>query len=444
MRARLLAQAATALVILLPAPALADNLEEFGLGARAQGMGSAFTSVASDSTAAYYNPAGLIYSRHLNLSLGFSFADYALNFDSERGGDLDHQAERIPDLSAFTLGVSTTIPIDIPDRLGFGLTLFTPTRGIIDLEAKATTSEPEFFRYGARHDRLHLLAGLAVKITDWLSLGAGMSLILDAVGGTVISTGINEPVNPSLEIKLKPDAGAVAGVRVDINRLVIGFTYRQEHSLKLDFPATAVIQGITLPLLLETITYFSPHQIQFGISYVPPVLDDRLLIALDFSWVNWSAYDDAFLVVSSGVAAVAPRQQVDLDDVFSPKLGIEFVTTDWLLLRTGYWYRTSMVPDQDNQPTNLADGGKHVFTFGVGFALGLGPDEPSTEDEPQDDAPAQTIFEAMDDANVDIDLFFQLHLHPGQSTNRPASDPIGSWDADGLVFNFGFNFTARF
>ena len=46
--------------------------------------------------------------------------------------------------------------------------------------------------------------------------------------------------------------------------------------------------------------------------------------------------------------------------------------------------------------------------------------------------------------DLDLDFFFQYHLHEGSSAERPATDPIGSWDADGGIVNGGFMFTARF
>jgi hypothetical protein len=429
-------------LVLSASAARADNLEEFGYGARAQGMGGAFTALASDHTATYYNPAGLIYSRHLNLSFGFSFADYALEFDSQRGGELDDRAERIPDLSALTLGVSTTIPLDKPDRLGFGLAVFLPTRGLINLKARATTTNPEWFRYGNRHDRIHILASLAVKATDWLSFGAGASVFVDAAGGTTLSAGLASPVDTELKLKLKPDAGLVAGVLFSpADWLSFGVTYRGEVSFKLDFPASAIVQGITIPLRLETITFFTPHQVQLGVTFSPT---DSLLVSVDFGWFNWSAFSDPFLVTSSPVAQVVPRQRVDFNDVYSPKLGVEYVATDWLTLRGGYWYRTSAVPDQDGELTNLAGSAKHVFTLGVGFTFGTPPEDRSEEAKDKGGKRAQTIFEAMEDFSFDLDLFFQYHLHEEASADRPATDPIGSWDAGGGIVNFGFMFTARF
>lgn len=423
-----------------PGAARADNFEEFGFGARAQGMGGAFTALASDYTATYYNPGGLILSRHLNLGFGFSFADYLLEVDTRAGGQTEGDAERIPDLSAFTLGISKTIPLDIPDRLAFGLGVFLPTRGIINLKARAPDRQPEWFRYGERHDRIHLLPAAAVKITRWLSFGAGASVFVDAVGGTTISAGITSPVQPDFKLKLKPDLGVVLGVMVaPADWISFGLTYRQEHSFKLDFPALANVQGIQLPLRLETITFYQPHQLQFGVAIN---VTDHMVVAFDLAWFHWSAFDDPFLVVSSTVAAVPPQPEVDFQDSFSPRLGFELNATEWMALRWGYWYRSGIIDDQTDQ-TNLIDSGKHVFTLGAGFSWGKAPERVSDEARGPG-AAAETMEQMLVDASYDLDLFFQYHLHEEASESRPLTDPVGSWDAGGGIINFGFTFIARF
>ncbi len=48
------------------------NFEKIGLGARAAGMGEAFTAVADDSTAMYWNPGGLVLARGTQFSLTHS------------------------------------------------------------------------------------------------------------------------------------------------------------------------------------------------------------------------------------------------------------------------------------------------------------------------------------------------------------------------------------
>ena len=426
--------------MLVPGAARADVYEEFGFGARAQGMGGAMTALASDGFATYYNPGGLILSRHINLSTGFSFADYALTFDSDSGGDLDDDAERIPDLSAWTLAVSSTIPLDVPDRLAFGVSVFLPTRNLVDIRAKAPSEEPEWFRYGERHDRINVNAALAVKITDWLFFGAGASMFVDGEGSVVLSAGLNTPTVTEYELELEPDFGAVVGFYLaPADWLSFGITYRSEVSFKLDFPALAEVQGIQLPLRLESIGVFTPHQVQVGVAVNPT---DWLLVSLDLLWSNWSAYEDPYLVVTSNTVAVPNRVREDFDDVFSPRLGVEVAATDWLFLRGGYYFRNAVIDDQDGL-TNLVDSDKHVFTFGVGFAFGK-PGAQISDEAEDAGAAAETIEEALVDASFDLDLFFQAHIHTKRSQDKPPGDPVGDWDAGGQIFNFGIQFTARF
>ena len=129
--------------------------------------------------------------------------------------------------------------------------------------------------------------------------------------------------------------------------------------------------------------------------------------------------------------------------MISPRLGVEYVAADWLLLRAGYLFRTSVVGDQDFEFTNLADGEKHVFTLGVGFAFGSAPESA----KPEGKVPArraETWAEFTADASFDIDLFFQYHFHPEVSARNGPTDPVGDWDAGGGIVNFGFTLTARF
>src|SRR5579859_167847 len=44
------------------------NCQKIGMGARAAGMGESYTAVADDSTAMFWNPAGLILARGTELS----------------------------------------------------------------------------------------------------------------------------------------------------------------------------------------------------------------------------------------------------------------------------------------------------------------------------------------------------------------------------------------
>src|SRR5690606_14164125 len=130
-----------------------------------------------------------------------------------------------------------------------GLGVFLPTRGLVSLQATTDGSSPDWFRYGERHDRLHLLAAGALKATDWLSVGIGASIFVDGNGSTDASLDDVE-----FGLRLEPDAGLVAGVLLmPADWISFGLTYRSEISFKLEFPVA--VQGAAL-LDLETITFF--------------------------------------------------------------------------------------------------------------------------------------------------------------------------------------------
>jgi long-subunit fatty acid transport protein len=56
-----------------PEDALRLGQTGFGVGARALGMGNAYTGVASDYSAIYWNPAGLSQAQHAEFSIGMSY-----------------------------------------------------------------------------------------------------------------------------------------------------------------------------------------------------------------------------------------------------------------------------------------------------------------------------------------------------------------------------------
>ncbi len=61
------------LFFLMAAPALPSGFQINSQGARAMGMGLAFTAVANDPSAIFFNPAGLGWQKHFEVQAGSSF-----------------------------------------------------------------------------------------------------------------------------------------------------------------------------------------------------------------------------------------------------------------------------------------------------------------------------------------------------------------------------------
>ena len=450
---RLLRTSVLVLVLVsLHAEARADNLDEFGLGPRASAMGGAMTGLASDWTASYYNPGGLIGSKHVNTEIGFQYADYQLDFRTVRGGsDVDSRTNRIDPLSAYTLGFSSTIALDEPDRIGVGIGLFVPTRHVTNISEQTPSSQPEWTFYGDHQDRLQVIPAVAVKIVDGLSVGGAATIFATSKGGA--NSNVGPPFQASFALDLKPSVGGIFGIFFQpMKELSFGLTYRTERSFKLTFEVDTTVIGLLTPITLQAIDFFTPHQVSFGTAI--DLMDGRALLALDFTYLAYHTFRDTFLVATSPTLPTPTKEDGNFNDEYIPRVGFEFAATDWLCLRAGYYYRSSPVGQQRNKPFSLVDSDEHVFTVGVGFEYSREPvdaKDPPSKDAPKDEKDSKktetktTTWGVFEHATVGLDVFFQYHWLPGVSVRKSdPNDPIGGYDASGSIFNMGIALTGRF
>jgi long-chain fatty acid transport protein len=411
----------------------AGNFDEFGFGARPMALGGAFTAYASGPEGAYYNPAALILSEHFNVLTGFSFADYQLEFDSQNGV-LDDSTERLDDLSAYSFGISTTVPfLGEPNRFGLGLVVFMPTRAVAKVTARAPSTTPDFAQYEARHDRIQAYLSSAVKVTDWLFVGGGVQIFADAKGQADVDT-IGGLGASEFTFDLKGDAAPILGIYFyPAKNFSVGFTYRGEISLKLDFSVTAF--GLIPAATLEGVVLFNPDQFALGFGWNPT---ESLGILFDVTYFSWSSFSDPFLSNNGN------RETLEFDDTIVPRLGVEYYATDDLALRFGYFYRSTPVPEQDGN-RNLIDSAKHVFSIGLGYSFVFeqffyAVRKPSDEGPEGDD---------VEPARTTINMFFQLHWHEKESVTKNVlvapTDPVGnSFRTDGTITNFGIDIVTQF
>ncbi len=193
-----------------------------GVGARALGMGSAFTALANDASAAYWNPAGLEHVR----SAQFEFMNVDLPFDRR----FNYISSAIPVRGMFTLGVSW---------VGLRITGIEGRSG--------NSAQPEYF-FGNSQDALffsvgsslnqHISfggsvklirnnldndlatglgfdAGMMLRVTDWLSFGA---LAQDIGTDYRWKSGLTEGVPLTLRLGTAVEVYEGVTVSADVNR----------------------------------------------------------------------------------------------------------------------------------------------------------------------------------------------------------------------------------
>ncbi|MCI0636500.1 MAG: outer membrane protein transport protein [Actinobacteria bacterium] len=458
--------AAFAGLILGAAPARAHtDLDTFGFGGRAPALGGAYTALASDYTATYYNPAGLVGTRDGSFGAGFSFADYGLEFDPDGGTASSDDTERIEDLSALSFGVTKTFgqPGTFANRVSLGIGIFLPTRKVVGATVTTAPGEPRFFMYGEQRDKIAILPAAAFKIYEGedghtLSIGAGLSALADIDGRFEINVfGNARPF--VVEQELEYDAAPIVGLFWwPLPWLSFGAAYRGELSLKAQIETPIDLDGdpATAPdvqLDLEAITLFSPQQVQVGFAIDPlvpfdPTLD-WLTISVDVTYVAWSDFDDPFLVVDAGGGAGSAQVDPDFDDIFIPRLGIEIAPIKYLAVRLGYFFQPTPVPDQDvtgANETNILDADKHVVSFGVGIYVWSERDEVETGEN------GEKTVKTVPYTPFSVDLFVQYHILESTRTDKAPNPEDGSfspivgtgYDVEGSILNVGVFMNFRF
>jgi long-chain fatty acid transport protein len=459
MRARrLLSLAAALLSSTLAGRALANEADTYGLGSRSAALGGAVVADATDFSANYYNPAGLVGARAPSLSVGYV---YAFNHLRMNGQD-----NAVANVHGLVGGLA------IPGRIfgvpiAFGLGLYLPDAGISRVKALRQET-PRWALYDERASILFLAANLAVRPVRWLELGGGVAFLASTRGRFSISgtADILHPYDSQLRHEVDADLASVRypqlGARILLDGFgTLGVAYRGQTKIQLSLDAhlqgSVGFLGIQVPLLYDlasrTANAFLPQQVVLGVSFtrVP-----HLRVDADFTFVNWAAYESPTAITTSNLKIdLPPGLPVSIPpnpkptDVLAPgfqnrlvpRFGVEYVVPvaggfrrlageeeDRRLveipLRAGYVYERSPVPKQVGI-TNFVDTDRHTLTVGAGLTL---------------NAPGSVLRGAL---SLDAHLMYSVLPARFVHKDNPA-DFVGNYRAEGSMLGMGATLGASF
>lgn len=453
--------------VLLAAPtARANPMDVYGMGARSASMGGAVTSDVEDFSANYHNPAGLVRSDELRLSVGYFLSDLSMEING-----VDSELETVRGVVFGLVAPGKIGDVEFAFGLGGHLNdhLLSRTLG-------RPPDETRWLLHDNRPHRIFLATTLAVRPVDWLLLGGGIAfqsrsssqlgirgdIAVDA--GSMLNgepSGIDPEAESRLEHSLQSELTTIrypqVGIQiVPIPELSFGLAYRGEFELRVNLEAEVdstldarVVRGspgVPIPayfeLVSDSINAFQPQQVAFGTSYKPM---ERLSINAEVTWVDWSAFKSP-IGLSQIVLDIdiPPGLPVDLNipdevqgsepipagfkDRWVPRIGVEYGAvraTAWDLdLRAGYFYEKSPMPNQVGL-TNFVDTDRHVMSVGAGFAL--------------------KDLEPTIDGWLRFDAFFQYAYLPKRETIKQSLvNPVGDYWARGHMFTGGINAEVAF
>jgi len=345
----------------LAADAGAAGFRQANQGAAANGMGNAFTAVADDASAVWYNPAAITALEGTNLTLGAVFV--APRTEHKTATATDEIKNRFHTLPHFYAARK------LSDKWAVGLGVNAPYGLSTDWNpVNAATRE---IATKSSLKAVYTNLNGAYKVNDSLSVALGGTFVrMDAVMNKKIEAGLD-----NIEQTLEGDgtsAGWNLAAMYKWNKWNFGANYRSKVKVGID--GTINLPTVTLAGLVPpannrpgrtNITL--PDTFQLGAAYRP---SDAWLFSAEADYTNWTTYSQ--LVIDYQRDSGAWTQTVDAKNwkaVWAFRLGTEHKVNENLRLRAGAYYDLTPVKNYYFETRN-PDSNRLAFSVGAGWSKG--------------------------------------------------------------------------
>jgi long-chain fatty acid transport protein len=349
------------LVALAPAGvALGAGLERPNVvGPRAIGMGGAFTAVADDPTAVWYNPGGTAISgdnvAYLGLETVVLQRSYTPDAASQLGqaGITGKITENTSPQLIPVIGLTTRFGLGktAPTRFALSVLVYDAYGGTIsfnpsDVKNKGITS--------SSITDLEVTPTLAYQVTDVFSVGAGLRLGINSFGVNDKETTMSANLSGS-----GFGIGATLGAMLRPHRLLqIGATYRTPLSASITGNGPVSIGGGTPMPQDFGVKIEWPQSAALGVTvFAHP----RFLTSVQADWSGWSSIQ----TLSIDVLGTSQVKHMRYQDTYAVHLGFQGIITRYLLARLGLSVDSNAISDRDVRRENQ-DGLKSTLAVGLG------------------------------------------------------------------------------
>lgn len=343
---------------------------EAAISVRADSMGFAFSGLADDPSAAYYNPAGLTSQKGIGLMFGAAAIDLKSKHTSPSGIS-DRSDKDMPVVPYLYTSYSSA-----QSRLAFGLGVNSPY-GLI-----TKWKDGSFSKYYATKTELNMFQvnpSVAYEVSKDFSVAAGVDYVNlynvelnqkvlnfdfgfnptpNDGNGKLTGTGTGWGYNASMLFKHGAHSVGL-GYRSQVNVIVRGKTELSGLT-----GVTAFAFGGSSSYQTGTQTEIKlPQTWLLGYALQP---NDRLKITMDYEWAGWSATKEMKFNYDQNNAALPqsiPRRWRDTSNV---GVGTEWRATERVDLRLGVLAFEAVVPSSTLDST-VPDSSRVALTTGAGF-----------------------------------------------------------------------------
>ncbi|MBI38877.1 MAG: aromatic hydrocarbon degradation protein [Leptospiraceae bacterium] len=407
---------ALGLLLLCPELVAGNFADVYGGHPYATGMGNAVSSFVNDSSATYYNVAGLglpsrgnllyhymenredspepdawdsgrfsnlwndtkaVFSdsitnvpkkrseahRH-EVALQYNYAKPAISTNAPNNGDISNIQDHYAGLG---LSLDLNSVYDLDRGLRFGLNMILPGSGNLATVNDLNPTVHRYLQRGVSNDRPLIFGGIGAELwKDHLYIGVGFTALIKGQGAILLKdVPISpDPVTPNQQVilELKPQANETLGMMFHWGKFRMGVSFRRETFLFVD-PLTARAQttllGIQFDFDLAVLDLYHPRTFTYGFAYQA---SENLLISLDVSRELWSKY---------GLSRTKEQFYTPyyLEDISVPKVGIEYRWNQAWSFRLGFMRRPSPLPVDMPEEVNWMDSSQVSYMAGLSYAF---------------------------------------------------------------------------
>lgn len=386
-------------LMVLHSPIYASGFPDtYAFGSRALSLGGAFTAVADDYSAAFYNPAGLAQLSGNQITIDYLYTSPKIDVKTLDGQDLvirlpDGQTKNDPTQHSGGKGFNLAIPIlgialdvnkmaNLPFHVQVGVGASLPEKFSSVYRVNSNPpDQPQLFRYGDDIDRLHAAISVGIEvIKDLLYVGGGCQAMLYGearihVDGMNVTTDpeksqtVSEVSIPAI-LKFDPVAGLLF---TPMNKkLKIGVSFREKQELEITpVSATLTIDGLpdaTLAMIMGIKSFFNPREYSLGCSYD----FGGFMLSGEVNLQEWSDYRySRSHTAQDSTGKPYFEGDPDFSNTVNYRLGIEYRLNKKTSLMLGYCHQPTPIPNQSGRITNYIDMDKDMVSLGGQYSLSL-------------------------------------------------------------------------
>lgn len=371
-----------AIATMVAAPAFGGGFSVGEQSGKATGQGGAVTATVSDSSAMFYNLAGLTKVEGLHFTLGSSVALAQHSFEQSVSGDLVSVTSNNP------VGIIPSIyaAYKLSDELGIGFGMFNAWGATVFMPRNGTNSAGELVpnpqadvarKTALKTPTFSLGVGWdAGETIEGLALGASVDLMMGS-----LYTYRNLYFGDTLgKVELSAKAMAVGGRlgvqydSPDTDGLSMGLSVKLP--MPLDFRGTADFdmmgesdsspdyRGVLPPDGDAGGVLTLPLAVNVGMSDV--YMDGDLRFSIEAVLLHFESYDELAIDLPDGTQSISPKKW---NNTISIRSGLEYAAAEDVFLRAGYVYDTNPIPS-GTLNASLIDMNRHFVTAGAGATFG--------------------------------------------------------------------------